>query len=250
VSRVLPIPGSPVTNRIAPAPSRAARARSRVSASLQSPIPPHDRSLIALDPSGGHRRCRRGEDGSRADGSGLPLELELLRRPPLEKRFHAFEGLLADENRAGIGEGLEPGGDVHGVTHGAVLNPRTGADGAHQDGSGFDADPDAESVDLPASPDLLGEVRHLLDDPEGSQQGALGVVLVRHRSAEEGEHAVAGQILHGAAERLDGTDDPPDRVSHHELELLRLQSFPKRGGSHEVGEERGHETSLLAHGRS
>ena len=53
----------------------------------------------------------------------------------------------------------------------------------------------------------------LLDDPERGAHGALGVVLVGRRRAEQREHAVAGQVLDGAAERLDRADHARDGVA-------------------------------------
>ena len=158
--------------------------------------------------------------------------------------------LFADEDRARLGLRLEPRRDVHGVAHRPVLDARAGADRPDHDGSRLHADPDAEPVDPPAPADLVGELAHLLHDPQSGEEGALGVVLVRDRRAEEREHAVAGQVLDRPAERLDRPDDPADRVADHELQLLRLEALPERGGPDEVGEQRGHEPPLLTHRRS
>jgi hypothetical protein len=129
------------------------------------PLPPDDWRLDALDPSRRHRRRQRSDHGPRGDPARLPLHIELHRGSPLEEGLHASGGALPDEDRARLGLRLEPRRHVHGVSHRPVLHAGTRADRAHHDGSGLDADPDAEAVDPPAPADLVGELAHLPHDP-------------------------------------------------------------------------------------
>ena len=69
------------------------------------------------------------------------------------------------------------------------------------------------------------------------------------RRAEQRQHAVAGQILDGAAEALDRVHHPGDRVADHEAHLLGVELLAERGRADEVGRERRDDTALLAHGR-
>ncbi len=124
---------------------------------------------------------------------------------------------------------MEPRRHVHGVAHRPVLHARTRADGPHHHGAGLHADPDAESVDPPAPADLVGELAHLLHDPQPGEERALGVVLVGDRGAEEREHTVARQVLDRAAEGLDRSHDPADGFPDDEFQLLGLEAFPERG---------------------
>ena len=170
-------------------------------------------------------------------------------RSPLEERLHPSCRLFADQDRARLGLGLEPCRDVHGISHRPVLDARTSPDSPDDDGPRLHADADAEPVDPPAPADLVGELPHLLHDPQSSEEGALGVVLVRDGRPEEREHSVAGQVLDRPAERLDRPHDAADGVADHELQLLRLEALPQGGGPDEVGEQSGHEPPLLTHRR-
>ena len=180
----------------------------------------------------------------------FPFSSNRSRDPHSKSGLHSAGGVLPHEDRPGLGVRLEAGRDVHGVAHRPVLHAGARADRPHDDGSGLHAHPDAEAVDPPAPADLVGELAHLLHDPQSGEQRAFGVVLVCHGRSEEREHAVAGKILDGAAEGLDRTDDPADGVSDHELQLLRLEALPEGRGPDEVGEQRGHEPPLLSHRRS
>ena len=148
-------------------------------------------------------------------------------RSPLEDRLHPSRRLFADQDRARFGLGLEPRRDVHGISHRPVLDARTSPDRPDDDRPRLHADADAEPVDPPAPTDLVGELPHLLHDPQSSEEGALGVVLVRDGRAEEREHTVARQVLDRAAERLDRSHDAADGVADHELQLLRVEALPE-----------------------
>ncbi len=86
----------------------------------------------------------------------------------------------------------------------------------------------------------------VLDDAEPGADRSLGIVLVGHGRTEEGEDAVAGEVLDRAAERFDRVDHPRDRVGDHELELLGIEPLPERGGPHEVGEQRRDDPAFFA----
>jgi len=50
---------------------------------------------------------------------------------------------------------------------------------------------------------FLVHFRNCLDDAQSGTHGALGVVLVRDRRAEDSHYCVANELLDGAAEALD-----------------------------------------------
>ena len=84
------------------------------------------------------------------------------------------------------------------------------------------------------------------DDLQRRAHRALGVVLVRDRRAEQREHAVAREVLDGAAERFDRPDHARHGVADDELQLLGIQAFAERGRADQVGEERGDHAPLFA----
>ena len=122
----------------------------------------------------------------------------------------------------------------------APMGPRT-------TGPVFDADADAEPLDAPRGRDLARVGGDVLRDPDRRAHGALGVVLVGDGGAEQRQDAVAGQVLHRSPERLDGVDDPGDRLADDQLDLLGVQPLAERRGADEVGEDGGHDLAFLPH---
>ena len=91
-----------------------------------------------------------------------------------------------------LGRGLlEARGEVHGLA-----GRESGLGVLDDDLAGLDADANLQS-----------ELRDGGHDLQSRPQGALGVVLVRQRHAERGHHGVAGELLDGAAVRLDAARD-------------------------------------------
>ena len=105
---------------------------------------------------------------------------------------------LADENDARLGQLLEARGDVRGVANRGVVHRQVRADVADDDRAGVDphADGQVDAVLLAESGALLVEAAA---DAQGRQDGATGVILVRDRRPEEGEEAVATEVVEGAA---------------------------------------------------
>ncbi len=92
--------------------------------------------------------------------------------------------------------------------------------------------PQASATSRPNGADVV-------DDAQTRADRALGVVLVRARRTEQREDAVAGEILHGAPERLDRHDHASDGIADHELELLGVEPLTEGRRADEVGEEGG-----------
>src|SRR5262249_50439243 len=133
------------------------------------------------------------------------------------------------------------------VAEGGVLDPAAGADLTDDNRARRRTDAHAEALDAPAAQDLLRVVLHLADDAQGGEHGPLGIVFTRHRRAEEGEHAVAREILHVAAERLDLADDARDRLAYNELHIFWIESLRERCRADDVDEQRRDDLALLAY---
>jgi hypothetical protein len=209
-SRLGPLPALEQPGQLRPAPDEVADAGHR---------PRPGRRRFPGDAPG----CHRG--GKAAQGP----------RSEVLAREHGPDqpaGGPGDQHRAGLGQGLEPGGQVRGLADHLVACRRgLGAEGADHDQPRGDADPDPQrGTAARAQPaDCLGQ-------REPGAYGALGRVLLRPGPAEVGEHAVAdvlGDMAPEAHDRLGGggvvgADDLP--------QVLRVEPRGELGRADQVGE--------------
>ena len=145
-------------------------------------------------------------------------------------------GLLADEHAVHRCGRLEAGGGVDHVTgrHPLALGrPRSEE---HQRLARVDCDPDLEVV-LLASP---------VSDREGRTDGALRVVLVRDRRAEQGHDGVPDELLHRPAVALELVAEVLPVRRQQRAHVLRVHPLGARREADEVGEEDGDDLALLA----
>ena len=156
-------------------------------------------------------------------------------------------GLRAYQHGAGHRLTLQPGCGVDRVPERRVLHAAPAADRAGHDRAGLDPHADIHLGDTPGPLDLLPERSDLFDDPQTRTNGSFRIVLVRGRSPEDRQHAVAREVLHVAVERLDRDHHAGDRLAHHELEFLGVQPFTERRRADQVGEDRGDDPTFLAH---
>ena len=106
----------------------------------------------------------------------------------------------------------------------------------HQDLAGLDADAQAELRPV-LGPERRRELGHGRLHLERGANRALGIVLVRLRHAEEGEHGVAGELLDQSLVALCLGADPIEGSSHQRLHELRVVRLVQAGEANEVGEE-------------
>src|SRR5919109_1138551 len=88
-------------------------------------------------------------------------------------------------------------------------------------------------------------LRERLLHRERGAERALGVVLVRHRRAEDHEDRVADELLDRAFVALGLAHERLEDVAHELLELLGIERLRERGEADDVGEEDGDETPFL-----
>ena len=228
-------------------------------------------AALALDGDGhrslpGEREVERGEQrgqfGLAPDKREVPTGVarsrpaEWLEREPRLDRLdapahgHQSRGLISDcrlgcrvggrpdEHRARRRLRLQPGGQVHDVAHRRVV--ATGNERADEHLAGVH--PDSKT-------NRLGELVGQLGDGGLHRQpgphAALGVVLVGSGCTEQGEHAVAEDLVHPAAvgvhvghQALHATVDQP-------AHLLGVAMLGQRGEPHDVGEQHGHHATLV-----
>ena len=192
--RDLPIPGSPDSSSTCPSPSRVCRQRSSRSATSCSRPTSGVRPVHAAPRTGCRPRARQAP-ATTAPASGKPLSARGPRSSssnpaPISRRVDA-----GDYDRAGLGEGLQAGGQVRRLARDLVLpgwrprrrgrRPRPGRWRSRR--APRAARPSASSVDRSGS--------------TAAQPGPhrpLGLVLVGARPPEVGQHAVAHELGHVA----------------------------------------------------
>ena len=133
--------------------------------------------------------------------------------------------------------------DVDRVAADHQLPASSGVPAGH-DVSGVHADPEADLRAVPAL-DALREGSEAVAHGERGPNGALGVVLVRLRVAEDGEHGVPGELLGRAAEALDLGVDQVEELPQELADVLRVEQLAERSRAREVGEENGDDAPLL-----
>ena len=84
---------------------------------------------------------------------------------------------------------------------------------------------------------------------EPGPNGALGVVLVGDRGAEEGEDGVADDLVDPAAEVGDVGGEPLEAAVDEVLDLLGVAGLGEVGEPDQVGEQHGDDAALVGTGR-
>ena len=145
-----------------------------------------------------------------------------------EQPAHELVRIGADVQRAGRGRGLEPCRDVW---HRAGDVHRVAADLAGHDQPGMRADAHLQRMFEPRR-----ELLDFLDDVEPGVQRARRVVLVRHRIAEERQHAVA-EILRDVAGVVKNDPCAPLVIDAQDVApLFGVQPFGQLRRTHQVAE--------------
>ena len=100
-------------------------------------------------------------------------------------------------------------------------------------------------VDADAELELGLLVEDPVTDRERGAYGALCVVLVRDRRAEDRHHRVADELLHRAAEALELVPQAGVVRAEQRAHLLRIHLLGARREAHEIGEEDGDDLALF-----
>ena len=183
-------------------------------------------------------RGLRDPDG---EGLGLPLHLDRVERLVVEQVPGEPVRALAHQDPSDRGDALQPRRRVHHVPDRDALDGRLGAqrDDRH---AGLDPDPHGQREVAVRLVQLLDHRR----DPQRAEDRALGVVLVRDRSAVHGHHRVADELLDRPAEPFDLPAHP--RVVRREgvLDVLGIGEIEARGELDEVAEQDRHDLAFLA----
>ena len=176
---------------------------------------------LALDPEGRDRLCEA-------------LDLGWTEVGQLEQRAHQPPGRLADDDGAGRGKGLQPGCEIRRLAdHGALLRLALAHRLADHHEPGRDPDPGRE----PMAARL--KFAHGSGESEARPHRPFGVVLMRLRPAEIGQHAVAHELGDVAleAQGLAGHGILVD--TNGRAHLLGIERRRQRGRADKIDEHHG-----------
>jgi hypothetical protein len=145
---------------------------------------------------------------------------------------------LAHEDLARLRGRLQPLRRVHHVAHGRVV--AAGPQPADQHLAGVQPDPEP-NVEAQVRPGR----RHRAVQLQRGAHGALGIVLVGDRGAEQGEDGIADDLVDPAAEGLDVRDQTLEAPVDQPFHLFGITSLGHRREAHEIGEQDGHDPALV-----
>jgi len=154
-------------------------------------------------------------------------------------------GLLADEDSVRWGGRLDTGGRVEDVPGGRPFALARARAEHHERLAGMDPD-----ADVQVEPLVLGvQLGDRLLDREPGADGALGVVLVGLRRAEERQDRIAAELLERAAVALELGPYPCVVRSDERLDVLGVELLGSCCRADEVDEDRRDDLSFLARRR-
>ncbi len=235
--RDLPMPGTPT--RVTSCSRLRERARLSASRRMPSSCSRPTRGACACARST-PRRERASSASHAGTGSDLPLASTELGLAVVDHVLGRAVGGLADEDAVDRRGRLQAGRGVDHVARGHPLALRRPGAERDQRLARVDGDPQLELVPL---------LRHPVADRERRAHRALGVVLVRGRSAEERHHRVADELLDGAAEALELPAQVRVVRGEQAADVLGIELLGAGGEADEIGEEHRHDLALLARGR-
>jgi hypothetical protein len=195
--------------------------------------PPDERGVEAAGPSGRPRAHRQQPVGRLAGAA--PGDLQDPGRLDLDGVADQAPGAAAEQDLAGTGGLLQPGGQVDGVAdHQRGAQARVAGDHLASVDAGVQL-----QADPPLTPQLLVQVAEGGVHAGGGPGRPEGVVLVDGGDAEDGHDGVAGELLDRTAVVV---DHPPHRlvVDGHDLrQRLGVEPLAQGRGAAQVAEDDG-----------
>jgi hypothetical protein len=203
----------------------------------QLTVPPGERAQLVAGGDGGGTGAQAGH-AQRVDRALFDLN----RRHLLEREVaaHQVGGLLAQQHRARLGRGLQPGRQDGGVPERGVVDPEVVTDRPDHDQAAVDPDPDIH----------LGP----RGDAEGGQDRAPRVILVRDGRPEQRHEPVAEELVDRALIAVHLAQRAPEEPVDDQVKLLRAQLRRQGARPHDVAEQHAHVLALTfdgaAHGQN
>ena len=241
--RDFPTPAGPNSVTSCGARSRSTRAATAVRTASSSSRPTSGAVRPATPRGAAAGSSVAAERPPRQPGRPLALRLDVLVLAIGDRAARRRLRALPDEHLAGLRVLLKARRDVDRIAADHQLAARRRFP-AGDDLAGVDPDPEPD-VRAVAALDALGEGAEALPHGERSPNGALRVVLVRLRDAEDGEHGVAGELLRRAPEALDLGVDQVEELTLKLANVLGIEPLAERSRPSEVGEQNGDDPPLL-----
>src|SRR3989441_4442855 len=166
-------------------------------------------------------------------------EVEETRREPC--------GLLGHADAARRRQLLNAGGEPDDVTLRGVVHAQVIADSADDDLAGVEAHPHRE-IEPALAPHVFGERPEVARQLERGGAGALGVILVGDRGAEERHDAVAGVLVDGPLVAVDTVREDPEEAIEEAMPFLGIDALGELHRAREIGEEDGDRLALAFEG--
>ncbi len=149
--------------------------------------------------------------------------------------------IRAEEDHAGLRCGLEPGGDVDGVT---CQPPRPGLARRPGDEDLTRVHPHAHAECVGRQSEVGGDGGHGVDDGKGRRHRVLGVLVPGVMDPEGADDRVADELLDLTGPRLDGVARRAEVLGLHDGDVLGVEPLRESGETDEVGEQDGDDPSF------
>src|SRR4030095_8425932 len=190
----------------------------------------------ALDPA-------RTSQLEHAHENACPLETVFAAVEEVEKTRCEARGLLGHSDAAWWRQLLHPGGEPDDVSLRGVVHAQVVADPTHDDLAGVQAHPHRE-LEPALAPHAFGERAELARQIQGGRTGALGMVLVGNRGAEERHDSVAGVLVDSPLVSVNAARKDPEQAIEQAMPFLGIDALSELHRTHDVGEEDGDQLAL------
>jgi hypothetical protein len=174
---------------------------------------------------------------------GLALDLMLAGKAAVHHALDQALRRLAQENRARLRQGLQPGRQIDCVAERRDARVLASRDATYHCKPGVDADPQLRAHAV-ASLDRRRLKGEPLLDQQRRAAGAQRRVLQRLRHAEERHHAVTGEALDRATLLLDRIAQQLGDALHQRVGRFLSGALGKGGEPDEIGEQHRHLAAL------
>ena len=244
--RDLPVPASATTPTTCPLPPRARSSAASSTAMSRSRPTKRDRPRARAR----SRRVRNDPTPSRsksADRLAHALDLGASQVLQPEVALDEPRRVLGETDVPRFGQRLHALRQADRVPLRRVVHAQIVADPADHDLARVEADAHPERDAVPHA-HLVGIFAHGVAQVQRRVAGALRVVLVRDRRAEERHDAVAGVLVHRALEAMDAVGEDREEAVEDLVPLFGIELLGQIHRALHVGEEHGHLLALAFEG--
>lgn len=180
-----------------------------------------------------------------ADGDADALQRVFATVEEVEEPRHEARRLLGEGDATRWRQLLDAGGEPDDVALRGVVHAQVVADAPDDDLAGVQTHSHRQLEPALAS-DVVGERAELAGQIEGGRTGALRVVLVGDRGAEERHDAIAGVLIDGALVSVNAVRQDPEQAIEQAMPFFGIEAFRQLHRAHDVGEQDGDQLALAA----